>query len=150
MPKHVRDLTWLYATLRSVPALKAWATPTTEKNMAVVAGGWTCPRARGGDSRAERGGDCNRAKRSLEAQGWGSLAGALRRGAQVAVFEQAHQIRLGRLLQRQDCQALDAHIVRDGLLLAGHNLPHQALERRHADEQPRAFLVLAAARGCGL
>ncbi len=60
-------------------------------------------------------------------------------GAQVGVLKQAHQVRLGSLLQRQHGGALEAQV---GLEVLG-NLTHQALEGQLADEQLRGLLVLA-------
>jgi hypothetical protein len=38
MPRHGRDLTWLYATVRAVPVLSVWGELVTEKKMAQTAG----------------------------------------------------------------------------------------------------------------
>ena len=62
-------------------------------------------------------------------------------GAQVGVLEQADQVGLGGLLQRQQSHRLEA-VVLVGLELL-HDLAHEALERRLADEQLRALLVAA-------
>ena len=60
-------------------------------------------------------------------------------GAQVGVLEQANQVRLGGLLQRQDGVALEANIK----LEVGGNLADQALERQLADQQLGRLLVPA-------
>ena len=60
-------------------------------------------------------------------------------GAQVGVLEQAHQVGLAGLLQRQDGAALEAQVRLEVL----GNLADQALEGQLADEQLRALLVLA-------
>ena len=59
--------------------------------------------------------------------------------AQVGVLEQAHQVGLAGLLQRQDGAALEAQV---GLEVLG-DLADQALEGQLADQQLRALLVLA-------
>ena len=60
-------------------------------------------------------------------------------GAQVGVLEQAHQVGLAGLLQRQDGGALEAQV---GLEVLG-DLADQALEGQLADQQLGALLVLA-------
>jgi len=60
-------------------------------------------------------------------------------GSQVGVLEQAHQVRLCGLLQRQHGAGLEAQV---GLEVLG-NLTDQALEGQLADEQLRGLLVLA-------
>ena len=60
-------------------------------------------------------------------------------GAQVGVLEQAHQVGLGGLLQRQHGAGLEAQV---GLEVLG-NLTDQALEGQLADQQLRGLLVLA-------
>ena len=60
-------------------------------------------------------------------------------GAQVGVLEQADQVCLSRLLQRQHRAALEAQVGLEVL----RDLAHQALERQLADQQLRALLVLA-------
>jgi hypothetical protein len=60
-------------------------------------------------------------------------------GAQVGVLEQAHQVRLGRLLQRKDGEGLEAEVGGERL----RNLAHEALEGQLADEQVGALLELA-------
>ncbi|KAL4852787.1 Histone H4 [Chlorella vulgaris] len=60
-------------------------------------------------------------------------------GTQVGVLKQAHQVRLGSLLQRQHGAGLEAQV---GLEVLG-NLTNQALEGQLADQQLRALLVLA-------
>ena len=60
-------------------------------------------------------------------------------GAQVGVLEQAHQVRLRGLLQREHGRRLEAQVGLEVL----RDLAHQALERQLADEQLRRLLVLA-------
>ncbi len=60
-------------------------------------------------------------------------------GRQVGVLEQADQVCLGSLLQRQHGAGLEAQV---GLEVLG-NLTDQALEGQLADEQLRGLLVLA-------
>jgi hypothetical protein len=51
-------------------------------------------------------------------------------GAEVGVLEEADQVRLGSLLQRGDCGALEAEVGLEVL----RDFPHQALERQLADQ----------------
>ena len=60
-------------------------------------------------------------------------------GAQVGVLEQAHQVRLRGLLQREDGRRLEAQVGLEVL----RDLLDEALERQLADEEIRALLVLA-------
>ena len=66
-------------------------------------------------------------------------------GAQVGVLEEAHQVGLAGLLQRQDGTALEAQVGLEVLC----NLADQALEGQLADQQLRALLVLADLTGRG-
>ena len=58
-------------------------------------------------------------------------------GAEVGVFEETHQVRLGGLLKCEDSRALEAEIRLEVL----GNLSHKALERQLADEQLSGLLV---------
>ena len=60
-------------------------------------------------------------------------------GSQVGVLEQAHQVGLGGLLQRQHGAGLEAQV---GLEVLG-NLADQALERELADQELGRLLVAA-------
>ena len=59
--------------------------------------------------------------------------------AQVGVLEEADQVGLGGLLQREHGARLEAQVGLEVL----RDLAHQALERQLADEQLRRLLVLA-------
>ena len=59
-------------------------------------------------------------------------------GAQVGVFEEPHEVRLGGFLQRQNGVRLEAQV---GLQVL-RDLADQALEREIADEQLGGLLVL--------
>ena len=60
-------------------------------------------------------------------------------GAQVGVLEERHEVRLGRLLEREDGGRLEAQV---GLEVA-RDFPHEALERQAADEQLGRLLEAA-------
>merc|ERR1719502_2424833 len=59
--------------------------------------------------------------------------------AEVGVLEEADEVGLGRLLEREDRRALEAQVGLEVL----RDLAHEALERQLADEELRALLVLA-------
>jgi len=60
-------------------------------------------------------------------------------GTQVGVFEETHEVRLGRLLESKDGRGLEAQIRLEIL----RDLAHETLERRLANEQLGGLLVLA-------
>lgn len=60
-------------------------------------------------------------------------------GAEVGVFEKAHDLRFGRLLEGEDREALETE--RDRKVVG--NLTHKALERQLADEELRGLLLAA-------
>merc|ERR1719408_128324 len=60
-------------------------------------------------------------------------------GAEVGVLEEADQVRLRRLLEREDRGRLEAKVRLEVL----RDLAHEALERQLADEELRRLLVLA-------
>ena len=62
--------------------------------------------------------------------------------AQVGVLEERYSVRLGRLLQRQEGEGLEVHVVAFAPDAVGQ-LAYQALERPFADEQVGGLLVLA-------
>ena len=57
-------------------------------------------------------------------------------GAQVSILEERHEVRLSRLLQREDGGRLETQV---GLEVAG-DFSHETLERQAADEQLRRLL----------
>ena len=59
-------------------------------------------------------------------------------GAEVGIFEEPDEVRLGRLLQRADGRRLEPEV---GLEVLG-DLPHEALERQLADQELGALLKL--------
>ena len=59
-------------------------------------------------------------------------------GAEVGVLEEADEVRLGRLLQREDGVRLEAQVRLEVL----RDLAHEALERVLADQQLGGLLVL--------
>ena len=61
-------------------------------------------------------------------------------GAQVRVFEQADQVRLGRLLKRQNRRGLEAQIRLEVL----RDFAHETLERKLADQELGRLLVFTA------
>ena len=60
-------------------------------------------------------------------------------GAQVGVFEEADEVRLGRFLKRENSVRLEAEV---GLEVLG-DLADEALERELADEELGGLLVLS-------
>merc|ERR1719164_256243 len=59
--------------------------------------------------------------------------------AQIGVLEETDEVRLRRLLEREDCGRLEAEVGLEVL----RDLAHEALERELADEELRRLLVLA-------
>lgn len=65
-------------------------------------------------------------------------------GAKVGVLEEAHEVGLGGFLEGEDGTALEAQVALEVL----RNLPDQALEWEHADQQLGGSLVLADLAQC--